>query len=89
MGEALQVEGGETARALLLVSHSGRTAVSLPEDRGLTATILERYLKDLELLRSNLARATHIRIPDPKAADSLVCKIWESLSLPPWDLVKG
>ena len=83
MGEALQVEGGETARALLLVSHSGRTAVSLPEDRGLTAAILERYLKDLELLRSNLARATHIRIPDPKAADSLVCKIWESLSLPP------
>lgn len=83
----LEVEGSETARALLLASFGDSPSVSLPADRHLTATILDRYLLDLKSLRRDLLQQTHARLTDTRAADTLADGIWRSTALPPWDLI--
>jgi hypothetical protein len=86
-GRLLDVEGTETAQALLLASCDGRSTVALPEDRHLTATIVERYRSDLKAMHRNLVQQAHIRLTDPQAADSLASMVWRSALLPPWELV--
>jgi hypothetical protein len=86
-GRLLDVEGSETAQALLLASVNGRTAVALPEDRHLTATIVERYRSDLKALHRKLVQQTHIRLTDPQAADALATRIWHLALLPPRELM--
>lgn len=87
-GKTLEVEGEETARALLLASHSQQGGAKLPADRQLTATILERFLTDLRQLHKNLAREVHIRVPDPARAGRLIDGIWAKMPLPPWQETK-
>ena len=88
-GHSLQVEGAETARALLLASAnaSGKVRMSLPVDRQILAAMLERYLADLHELRQALLRETHRLVADPQAADKLVETIWSDRDLPRWALV--
>jgi hypothetical protein len=87
-GQLLDVEGTETAQALLLASCDGRSTVALPEDRNLTATIVERYRRDLKAMHRNLVQQAHIRLADPQAADSLASMVWRSALLPPWELME-
>ena len=86
-GAVLKVDGRETARALLLASFAGHSAISLPADPHLTASLLERYQKDLHDLHLSLTRESHRHLHDPRAADALADKIWNGLPLPPWRLV--
>ena len=83
----LEVEGRETALALLLASYSGRTPVALPADRLLTAEILGRYRRDLGRLRQSLLRQAHARVADPRRAAALAERIWNGHPLPPWNLI--
>ncbi len=86
-GRAFQVEGEETAQALMLASFGGQALVRLPRDRSLTAEIVEKYLSELDELRRDLLRETHSRREKSQAARQWARKIWESLPLPPWDLL--
>jgi hypothetical protein len=88
-GEALTVEGSETARALRLAAAGKPRPISLPVDRRLTAAILDRYLDDLHRLRDLLVREAHRRLADPGAAEHLIEEVWSALALPPWTLVTG
>ncbi len=87
-GSEVDVEGAETARALILCSCTGRSAAALPAERQVTAAILERYLADLRELRHSLVRQTHKAISNPKAAAAMIEKIWRTRPLPPWSLVE-
>lgn len=87
-GTILTVEGEETARALIFASYSGRTPVDLPQDRRLTAAILDRYCSDLRHLRQVLLRECHLRVPKFRSAEALAERIWKSRHLPPWSLVE-
>lgn len=84
---ALEIEGQDAARALLLASYGNTSGVALPADQELTATILARYLADLRELRRELIRQCHLRINEPRSADAMVEQIWQSLQLPPWSFV--
>jgi hypothetical protein len=86
-GKTVEVEGMETARALVLASCDGRTHIALPCDRQLTAEILDRYLVDLRKLRSTLVQQAHRRISEPRSAAAMVKRVWASLPLPRWDMV--
>lgn len=86
-GTAVEVEGKETARALVLASCDGRTHIALPCDRQLTEEILERYLTDLRNLHRALIQQAHRRIAEPRAANAMVERVWASLPIPAWDLV--
>ncbi|KIH77040.1 hypothetical protein SAMN05660860_00477 [Geoalkalibacter ferrihydriticus] len=86
-GHVVQVEGEETAKALVLASYSDGQAVRLPCDRHLTAAIVEKYLDELQRLRLELLRETHSRREKTQAARHWAKKIWESLPLPPWELI--
>jgi hypothetical protein len=86
-GTAVEVEGKETARALVLASCDGRTHIALPCDRQLTEEILERYLTDLRNLHRALVQQAHRRIAEPRAANAMVERVWASLPIPAWDLV--
>ncbi len=88
-GQTIDVEGEETARALLLIAATGRTEVSLPTDRQLATTILEQYLRDLRKLRQALVRQTHVRIANTGTAAQITAKIWQEQPLPPWELVNA
>jgi hypothetical protein len=88
-GQTIDVEGDETTRALLLVAAAGRSAVDLPTDRHLTATILEQYLRDLRNLRQALVRQSHVRIANTGAAAHMTEKIWNNQQLPPWELINA
>ncbi|BCR04186.1 hypothetical protein DESUT3_12550 [Desulfuromonas versatilis] len=88
-GNELEVEGAETARALVLCSHGERRGgFSMPAERKVVAEILERYLEDLRQLRRALVRLAHKRVANPRAAAAMVERIWESQPLPPWPLVE-
>lgn len=82
-GNTLKVEGEETARALVLASYSNQGLIRLPKNRQLTATLLGRYLNDLKNLRRSLWRETYAKQPNPRSANQLAEKIWDSLPLPP------
>lgn len=84
----LEVEGSESAKALLLASYGSYSAVALPTDRQLIAAILGRYLSDLRALRRELIRQCHLQITEPRSADTMAEQIWQSLPLPPWRLVE-
>jgi hypothetical protein len=88
-GLVLQIEGRETARALLLAAASatGDRHVQLPTDSEILTAILDRYLADLDTLRHNLLRETHRRLSDPQAALALAEKIWTGHGLPDWSLL--
>jgi hypothetical protein len=86
-GALLEVEGAETAQALLLASFGERSSVALPADRQLTATILDRYRNDLKALRRALVQHAHSRLAGSRAADTLAETIWRSFPLPPGELV--
>ncbi len=88
-GQTLEVEGEETARALLLVAAAGRTEAALPTDRQLAMAILEQYLRDLRKLRQALVRQTHVRIANTGTAAHMTEKIWNQQPLPPWELVNA
>ena len=49
----------------MLASFSGRSAISLPADPHLTASLLERYLEDLHDLRRALVRESHRHLDTP------------------------
>ncbi len=87
-GNTLQVEGADSARALILCSYGERLAVSLPTEQNLVASILERYLADLRTLHQELLRHAHKRVPHPREATGIAEKIWNSQPLPPWKLVE-
>lgn len=84
----LEVEGQDTARALLLASYGNPSGVALPADQELAGTILARYLMDLRGLRRELIRQCHLQMAEPRAADAMVEQIWQSLGLPPWLFVQ-
>lgn len=86
-GGGFEVEGMETAQALVLASHCNSGAVLLPTDRQLTAALLARYLKDLQRLRQRLRRQAYLEVPDPRQADALCGKIWSRQALPPATLL--
>ncbi|UWZ80965.1 hypothetical protein L9S41_06115 [Geoalkalibacter halelectricus] len=86
-GHKIQVEGEETAQALVLASHGANRPLRVPRDRHLTAAIVEKYLQDLQALRLALLRETHSRRERPQAARFWAKRIWESLPLPPWELI--
>jgi hypothetical protein len=85
LGNRLQVQGEETAQALILASYGTKRLVHLPSDRHLTAEIVARYFADLAELRRQLLLQTHGRREKSLSARNWAKKIWESLSLPRWD----
>lgn len=85
----LEVDGSESAKALLLASYGSHSVVSLPADQQLATAILVRYLADLRALRRELIRQCHLQIAEPHAADALALQIWQSLPLPPWSLLES
>ena len=88
-GHILQVEGMETAQALVLISALRCGTVDLPVDRTIASTILERYRTDLRKLRSSLVKEVFRRQADPQTAKALVEKLWQKQALPPWHLISG
>lgn len=86
-GNMFEIEGKETARALLLLSHLGVSSVALPTDRGIMADILDRYLADLHELRRDLLRRSHLQVPEARTAERIARKIWDSLPLPAWERI--
>jgi hypothetical protein len=88
VGNLVQVEGEETARALILASHSTPGSIELPTDRHLTAEILARYLNDLRVLRRDFLRETHARVGEARSARRLARRLWDSLEFPPWELLE-
>lgn len=84
-GRILEVQGEETAQALILASYGEETRVRLPCDRRLTAVIVEKYLGDLQGLRQKLLRETFSRREKSQTARQWAKRIWDSLPLPPWD----
>lgn len=87
LNNILEVDGSESAKALLLASHGNCSSVELPADQEMTAAIFARYLTDLRGLRRELTRQCHLQIADARTADVMVEQIWQSLPLPPWHLV--
>lgn len=87
-GQRLEIEGSETVQALLLAASIGSSAVALPVERELTASILARYCNDLRSLRQNLIRQAHLHSTDPTLADQLVEQLWKSLPVPAWNLLE-
>ncbi len=88
-GQTLQVEGMETAQALVLISALRCGTVDLPVDRTIASTILDRYRTDLRKLRSSLVKEVFRRQADPQTAKALVEKLWQKQALPPWHLISG
>jgi len=88
-GQVIEVEGTESAKALLLASYGRVTAVSLPAEEQLTATILARYLADLRALHRELIRQCHLQVAEARAADALAERVWQSLPVPPWPLLES
>lgn len=84
-GQVIQVEGEETARALELATFSEQTLIELPTDRHLTASIVERYLADLNRLQQDLLHQTYSRRDESRLARQWARRIWNSLPLPPWE----
>lgn len=88
-GQTLEIEGNETLQALQLAASIGHSAVALPIDRELTASIVSRYRNDLRSLRQSLLRQAHLKIDDPALADQLVEQLWKALPVPAWALVEA
>jgi hypothetical protein len=86
-GYKLQVEGMETALALVLISSLRSGPVELPVDRVIISTILDRYRQDLRKLRSNLVKEIFRRQADPRTAKTAVERLWQQQPLPPWRLI--
>jgi hypothetical protein len=86
-GHKLQVEGMETAQALVLISSLRSGPVELPVDRVIISTILDRYRQDLRKLRSNLVKEIFRRQADPRTAKTAVERLWQQQPLPPWRLI--
>ncbi|HKL48171.1 MAG TPA: hypothetical protein VJ882_00825 [Desulfuromonadales bacterium] len=86
-GQRFEVEGDETAHALVLSSYRSPRIVSLPLDRKMTGEILQRYRTDLKQLRQQLVRETHSRVGDSKSANAIIEQIWENQEFPPWKLI--
>jgi hypothetical protein len=87
-GKSLEVDGSESARALLLASYDNRSTVALPAEQQLVAAVLARYLSDLRTLHRELIRQCHLQLAEPRSADAMAEQIWQSLPLPPWHLVE-
>lgn len=87
-GKFLEVDGSDSARALLLASYGNCCKVALPAEPPLAAAILARYLSDLRALHHELIRQCHLQLAEPRAADAMAEQIWQSLPLPPWHLVE-
>jgi len=88
-GEPFEVDGRDFARALLLASYGNRPSVALPTDRQIAEAVLARYLEDLRGLHRELVRQCHLHLADARSADTLAEQIWQSLPLPPWQLVEN
>ncbi|WP_298038672.1 hypothetical protein [uncultured Desulfuromonas sp.] len=84
-GTTLEVEGEETAKALILASLGDRLPLALPVERELTAEVLKKFLKDLRRLRQALLQECHLHLANPRSAKSLAAGIWRSHGLPPWE----
>jgi hypothetical protein len=87
-GKSLEVDGSESARALLLASYGNCCTVALPAEQQLAAAVLARYLSDLRALHRELSRQCHLQLAEPRSADAMAEQIWQSLPLPPWRLVE-
>ena len=88
LGTRLEVEGMETAQALVLVSHTKRTETELPQELQLTATLLERYIKDLNTLKDSLFQQVNKHLPNQQEAEHLAREIWSAQELPPWEILE-
>ncbi|MCP3177083.1 hypothetical protein MJO47_08195 [Desulfuromonas sp. KJ2020] len=88
LGTILEVEGLETAKALVLISHTGRTETDLPQELQLTATLLERYIRDLRTLKDSLYQQVNRHMPNQQDAEDLAREIWSGQDLPPWDILE-
>jgi hypothetical protein len=86
-GRCFEVEGDETAQAMVLASYGQNRTISLPVDRRMTSEILQRYRADLKQLHQQLVRETHARVGDSKSAAALIEQIWKCHHFPPWDLI--
>jgi hypothetical protein len=87
-GKFLEVDGSDSARALLLASYGNCCKVALPAEPPLATAILARYLSDLRALHHELIRQCHLQLAEPRSADAMADQIWQSLPLPPWRLVE-
>ncbi len=87
-GNSINVQGEETARALILASYDCQGTIELPTDRQLISEILTRYQQDLRVLRRKFLREAHARHGKARPARQLANRLWESLGLPPWELVE-
>ena len=87
-GKSLEVDGSDSARALLLASYGNRCTVALPAEPPLAAAVLARYLSDLRALHRELIRQCHLQLAESRSADAMAEQIWQSLALPPWRLVE-
>ena len=85
--EEITVDNEYLAHAIILVSHTD-IAIKLPDDPEICRTILTRYLMDINDIHSTIWREVHAAMPHNKTANKLVTKIWQSLPLPPWQIVK-
>jgi len=88
-GPPLQVRGAGTAEALILISQTGRTKVSLPADPELTAQLLESYQQDLHQLWDRLVRECRRQLPRQQAALTLARRLWREQGLPPMGTQAG
>jgi len=86
-GATVEVEGSESAQALQLASFTHPDEVELPVDPRLTAAILSRYLADLVNLHRELSRQCHLHLADRRSANAMAEEIWQSLPLPPEQLL--
>jgi len=87
-GQLLIAENDHLAHALLLVSHLGRTQVSLPRDTELLAKILARYLDTLRTLKGRLWDESNRLCDEAGQARALAKRTWLQQGLPPWETIE-
>ena len=85
--EKLSVNNEFSAHAIVLASH-GQAQILLPDDSTICATIVTRYLNDLDEIHTMIWRECHATLHQRSTANRQVGKIWKSLSLPPWNIIE-
>jgi hypothetical protein len=85
-GDRLQVSDPATASALLLATSIGKRAIELPQPGKPTIDMLQRYSAHLHQLREALAKEAAAQ--NTAAVAATVDRIWKTLPVPPWTLVR-
>lgn len=84
---AVSVTNEFLAHAIVLASH-GEAQILLPDDNIICATIVTRYLNDLDEIHTMIWRECHATLHKRGSANRQVSKVWKSLSLPPWNIIE-